>query len=311
MDSPIVIADRFKLIRRLKPHVPSCIHLAEDLTTNTQVILKLEPNTTQSPRLVHEYRLLRRLEGNLGVPAVLWLGGTETHNVLVMELLGPSLQELYRYCERRLSLKAVLLLAEQMISRLELCHNYDYVHRAVKPGHFLIGRNTSAHLVYLIGMETSKRYRDPVTQLHIPYSEGHNTHCEARFASINRLMGIQPSRRDDMESLGYVLLYFLCGGLPWDHSIAQDPRNASQVVLDMKTNTSTETLCRTAPREFALYLNYCRALRFDMQPDYKYLKSLFRTLFERENYIEDYLYDWTVFNYVCSMQNSKRKKDQL
>lgn len=299
--STTLLANRFKLLRRLKPHVLLPIYLAEDQEDMKSVVVKLEDKNCRHQRLLHEYKLLLKLQGGAGIPEIKWFGGTKEHNVLVTELLGPSLQDLYLYCGRRFSLKTVLLLADQMISRIELCHSSDYLHRSIKPGHFLIGRESSAHLVYLIGLDDSKRYCDSSDQqTHIPYSEGHKSICEARFSSINRLMGIQPSRRDDLESLGYLFVYFLCGGLPWDFRISQDPRNASQIALDAKTNTSTEELCRTAPREFSQYLNYCRGLRFDMKPDYEHVRRMFRGAFERENYREDFLYDWTVFNYVSS-----------
>ena len=309
--SPTLLADRFKLLRRLKPHMSLPIYLAEDQEDLKEVVIKLEAKNCRHQRLLHEYKQLTRLQGSPGVPTVKWFGGTEGHNVLVTELLGPSLQELYLYCGRRFSLKTVLLLAEQMIARVELCHAFDYVHRAIKPGHFLIGRDTSAHLVYLIGLDDCKRYRESATQTHISYSEGHKSICEARFSSINRLMGIQPSRRDDLESLGYLFVFFLCSGLPWDQRMSQNPRNASQIALETKTNTPTEELCRTTPREFALYLNYCRGLRFDMQPDYAYLRRMFREVFERENYREDFLYDWTVFNYVRGRQNRRKERERL
>ena len=132
-----------------------------------------------------------------------------------MELLGHSLEDLFQYCGRKLTLKSVCMVADQMISRLESMHNNNFIHRDMKPDNFLMGLKNKAGVVYLIDFGLSKRYRDPKTGQHIPYRDGKSLTGTARYASVNTHIGIEQSRRDDLESIGYILLYLLKGNLPW------------------------------------------------------------------------------------------------
>ncbi|KAJ1719750.1 serine/threonine protein kinase [Coemansia biformis] len=156
-----------------------------------------------------------------------------------------------------------------------------------------IGRR--ANLVHVIDFGLAKKYRDPRTHLHIPYRENKNLTGTARYASINTHIGIEQSRRDDLESLGYVLMYFLRGSLPWQGLKAATKKQKYDRIMEKKMTTSTEELCRGFPNEFAIYLNYTRSLRFDDKPDYTYLKRLFRDLFIRSDFKYDYIFDWTTF----------------
>ena len=101
-----------------------------------------------------------------------------------------------------------------------------------------------------------------------------------------------------MESLGYVMLYFCRGSLPWQGLKAATKKQKYDRIMEKKMTTPTEVLCRGFPNEFAIYLNYTRSLRFDDKPDYSYLRKIFRDLFVREGFQYDYVFDWTVYKYV-------------
>lgn len=212
---------------------------------------------------------------------------------MVIDLLGPSLEDLLNLCNRRFTLKTVLMLADQMITRVEYIHAKNFLHRDIKPDNFLIGLNRRISTVYIIDYGLTKKYRDPKTQQHIPYREGKSLTGTARYTSINTHLGIEQSRRDDLEGLAYVFLYFLRGSLPWQGLPAQSKKEKYEKIMERKISTPVDTLCRGFPQEFASYLNYCRNLRFEDRPDYLYLKRMFKDLLLRENYTNDLIFDWT------------------
>ena len=216
-------------------------------------------------------------------------------NILVMDLLGPSLEDLFNFCSRKFSIKTVLMLADQLIARTENLHAKCFIHRDIKPDNFLMGLGKRANQVYMIDFGLAKKYRDSRTHQHIPYREHKNLTGTARYASLNTHLGIEQSRRDDMESMGYVLLPPLL--LPWQGLKAKTKREKYDKISDKKYSTPIEVLCKGFPSEFATYLNYCRSLRFDEKPDYAYCRKLFRDLFVREGYIYDYVFDWTVLKH--------------
>ena len=136
--------------------------------------------------------------------------------------------------------------------------------------------------MHVIDFGLAKKYRDPKTHIHIPYRENKNLTGTARYASINTHLGIEQSRRDDMESLGYVMMYFLRGNLPWQGLKAATKRHKYEKISEKKMSTPIEILCKGYPMEFVTYFQYCRSLRFDDKPDYSYLRKMFRDLFARE-----------------------------
>ncbi|KAF7147614.1 hypothetical protein RHSIM_Rhsim03G0231400 [Rhododendron simsii] len=255
---------------------------------------------TKHPQLLYESKLYRILQGGTGIPNVRWFGMEGDYNVLVMDLLGPSLEDLFNFCSRKLSLKTVLMLADQMINRVEFVHSKSFLHRDIKPDNFLMGLGRRANQVYIIDFGLAKKYRDTTTHQHIPYRENKNLTGTARYASMNTHLGIEQSRRDDLESLGYVLMYFLRGSLPWQGLKAGNKKQKYEKISERKVSTSIEALCRGYPTEFASYFHYCRSLRFDDKPDYAYLKRIFRDLFIREGFQFDYVFDWTILKYQQS-----------
>jgi casein kinase I family protein HRR25 len=180
------------------------------------------------------------------------------------------------------------------LDRIEYVHSRSYIHRDIKPDNFLMGVGKRAHQVNIIDFGLAKKYRDPRSLLHIPYRENKNLTGTARYTSINTHLGVEQSRRDDLESLGYVFMYFLRGSLPWQGLKAATKKQKYDRIMEKKMTTSTEFLCLGFPKEFAIYLNYSRSLRFDDKPDYPYLRKLFRELYVREGYSYDYVFDWSI-----------------
>jgi serine/threonine protein kinase len=207
-----------------------------------------------------------------------WFGVEGDYNAMVMDLLGPSLEDLYTYCKRKLSMKTVVQLGQQMVQRIEFLHNNHFIHRDMKPDNFLVGIQKKQHMVYMIDFGLAKRYRDPKTGEHIPYRDNKSLTGTARYASVNTHLGIEQSRRDDLESIGYILIYFLKGTLPWQGLQAKHKNEKYDKIKEKKIQTTVEALTRGLPEEFSKYLNYCRNLKFEEKPDYNYLRSLFKDL---------------------------------
>ncbi|KAL2327223.1 hypothetical protein Fmac_020650 [Flemingia macrophylla] len=294
------VGNKFRLGRKIGSGSFGEIYLGTNIQTNEEVAIKLESVKTKHPQLLYESKLYRVLQGGTGIPDVRWFGVEGDYNVLVMDLLGPSLEDLFNFCSRKLSLKTVLMLADQMLNRVEFVHTKSFLHRDIKPDNFLMGLGRRANQVYCIDFGLAKKYRDSSTHQHIPYRENKNLTGTARYASMNTHLGIEQSRRDDLESLGFVLMYFLRGSLPWQGLKAGTKKQKYDRISEKKVSTSIEALCRGYPTEFASYFHYCRSLRFDDRPDYAYLKRIFRDLFIREGFQFDYVFDWTILKYQQS-----------
>lgn len=201
-----------------------------------------------------------------------------------MDLLGPSLEDLFNHCGRIFSARTVLLIGEQIISRIEYMHSKHFIHRDIKPDNFLIGRKKKSKTVHVIDFGLSKRFRHPVTRMHMPYREGKNLTGTPRYASVNNHLGVEQSRRDDMESIGYVLVYFSRGALPWQGLKAHTKRQKYQKIMDKKMAVNISSLCKDVPLELKRFLEYSRSLRFEDKPNYPYLRGLFREGLESGNY---------------------------
>ncbi len=225
-------------------------------------------------------------------PRAFWFGEEGGYSILVMELMGRSLEDLFQSCKRKFSLKTVLMLTEQIVHGLEQLHSKHFIHRDIKPENFMMGLGTKANMVHVIDFGLSKRFRDPVTGLHIPYRDHKNFTGTARYASINTHFGIEQSRRDDLESVGHLLVYFLKGALPWQNLQAANKKEKYEKIRQKKVMVPSDKLCKDLPFEFQVYLNYCRTMKFNERPDYVYIQRLFKDLFIRKGYLSDFVFDW-------------------
>ena len=302
------------------------IHLAYDVNMKALRAIKFEMANHKNPQLKHEYSVLEQLnkqefnnndnkqqnistDSFTGVPRVYYFDRLEhKYNFMVMEFLGPSLGDLFQLKERNFGMETVLMLAIQILTRIEYIHEKGFLHRDIKPENFVVGLNEKSNLVYLIDYGLSKRYKDKNSGQHIPYRENKQLVGTVRYASINAHLGIEQSRRDDLEGIGYVLVYFYLGRLPWQNKTDKG-KPLTQKITEKKLTTPPELLCKKMPREFSYYFHYCKNLKFEDRPDYNSLKSMFAELLSSRmkiHNLKELVYDW--FDEENTYRERKKKE---
>ena len=187
------------------------------------------------------------------------------------------------------------MIGEQLVTRLEFIHSKNYLHRDIKPDNFLVGRGHKNNIIYAIDFGLAKKYKDPKTGLHIPYRDGKNLTGTARYASTNTHLGMEQSRRDDIEALGYMLLYFFFFTLPWQGMVLKDPKRKYDKIKQLKYDIKLDVLCEGQPVELAKFIQYARDMKFEDKPDYNYLRWLLRKAAEKNGLqFDSSKFDWIV-----------------
>ena len=324
-----LIAENFVILHLIGQGAFGQIYISYNMRDNVAVSIKKEIKKPQKvPQLKTEskiYQSLLKINADdisgiktftqdevQGVPKFYGAGELSDSYYLIMDFLGPNLLQLFEYCGmHKFTISTVCLIALQMLNRIENLHKHNYIHRDIKPENFLIGMQEKANIIHLIDFGLSKRFKNPKTHQHIPYREDRTLTGTARYVSINTHLGIEQSRRDDLESIGYVLVYFLKGVLPW-----QGLKNGNRYtrIMEKKLQIPTEILCYGLPEELIFYLNYCKSLRFEDRPDYDYLRGLFIKLLGTCNLIygltkEMLKFDWCFedpANSIWQIYNKKK-----
>eukprot|EP01121_Diplochlamys_sp_Union-15-3_P009010 TRINITY_DN2431_c0_g1_i1.p1 TRINITY_DN2431_c0_g1~~TRINITY_DN2431_c0_g1_i1.p1 ORF type:complete len:336 (-),score=35.70 TRINITY_DN2431_c0_g1_i1:136-1143(-) len=294
----IIVGNKYRIEKKLGAGSFGDIYLGVNKANNDEkVAIKLEVAKSKHEQLKHEcqlYHTVNKYKDSVGIPSTQWLGTEGDYNVMIMDVLGPSLEDLFNYCDRRFSIKTVIMLADQMIRRVEYVHSKKLLHRDIKPDNFLMGVGTTKNQCLIIDFGLAKKYYLPKSNTHIPYRENKQLTGTARYASINTHLGFEQSRRDDLESLGYVFMYFVRGSLPWQGLKANSKSQKYSRITSKKILTPISELTKGYPKPFALYLHYCRSLKFQDAPDYEYLRQIFRNYFLSQGWVYDFRWDWTI-----------------
>ncbi|AAS53411.1 AFR040Wp [Eremothecium gossypii ATCC 10895] len=297
-DDTTIVGLHFKIGKKIGEGSFGVLFEGTNMINGVPVAIKFEPRKTEAPQLKDEYRTYKILAGTSGVPQAYYFGQEGLHNILVIDLLGPSLEDLFDWCGRRFSVKTVVQVAVQMITLIEDLHAHDLIYRDIKPDNFLIGRpdQPDANKVHLIDFGMAKLYRDPKTKQHIPYREKKSLSGTARYMSINTHLGREQSRRDDMEALGHVFFYFLRGQLPWQGLKAPNNKQKYEKIGEKKRSTNVYDLSQGLPVQFGRYLEIVRNLGFEETPDYDGYRKLLLSTLEELGLEYDGEYDWMKLN---------------
>ncbi|GMM31365.1 hypothetical protein DAMA08_041100 [Martiniozyma asiatica (nom. inval.)] len=326
MDKPAknrnIIASHYQIAQKIGEGSFGIIFKGYDLLRSNQpVAIKFESRKSDAPQLKDEFRAYKILNSALnkhlknprdnnhyisteGIPKVYYFGQEGYYNILIIQLLGPSLEDLFEWCGRKFSLGTVAAIAIQMIERLQFLHENNLIYRDIKPDNFLIGPNGDDNTVYMVDYGMVKQYRDPVTHQHIPYRERKSLSGTARYMSINTHLGREQSRRDDLESLGHVFVYFLKGELPWQGMKAPTNKLKYEKIGERKIHIGVDELCKGLPNQVAEYMSLVRGLKFDEEPDYERYIELWKSVGVGE-------YDWTKLNNGEGWSWGKNKKINL
>jgi len=261
----MLIANKYKVIERLGSGSFGNIYKATNIRTKEQVALKMESLTTDTKLLKNETKIYQYLNGIEGIPRVLWFGVYEKNYYMAITLLGDSLNALRQKSSNPFSLECTIFLTIKMLNIIESIHSKGLIHRDIKPDNFLFDIDGKYETLYLIDFGFCKKYTlyDGIT--HIPLRQGRSLIGTPNFVSINVHDGLEPSRRDDLESLAYIMLHLSRETLEWTKMTNNDNIKREKMIIMTDENT---------PKVIREFFTYCRSLKFDETPDYDHIRKL-------------------------------------
>ena len=302
-----ILFKKYLIINKLDEGSFGSIYLAKNIKTNQKVAIKVENRRQYKPLLEREAYILFYLKGP-GLPEIISFGKTNYYFILVQTLLGPSLSSLLDNYNISFTIKDICMLSIQMLERLEYIHSKDYIHRDIKPQNFLIGLKDPS-MLYIIDFGLSKKYRSKKGK-HIKFSITNNIIGTPRYCSVNALRGAEQSRKDDLESLFYVILFFFKGNVPWQNLKIKSRNERFNKINEIKKKINYKILCKDLPNEFYEFGNYIKHLNFEDNPDYNYMKKLFYLILSNLSFENDDKFSWIKSSiFINSKSNSHSHKN--
>ena len=314
-----IILKKYKIIKRIGKGSFGSVYLGKNINKNDYVAIKLESKNQNDTILERETYILYTLKG-FGIPEVISYGQNNKYNILIQELLGKSIDKIFFEKKRKFSMKDCCMIGIQILDRLEYIHSKSIIHRDIKADNFLVGLKKNS-IIYIIDFGLAKQYRSRKTGKHVKYTINKKWSGTSRFASANTLRGVEPSRRDDLESFCYLLLYLMKGSLPWDQINEESEINEILIIYKMKQYMTPEMLFRDLPLQMIQFYKYCKNLEFEQKPDYNFLRGLLLTILNYNGEQNDLHFSWiikinlnkckNVFAINKSKSKSKEKEKNL
>ena len=290
-----LIFKKYSVSKKITTGAFSEIYSGINIINKEKVAIKIEKRNLMNKYLESECYTLFSLN-NIGIPKVLSFGHNKEYNILVMPLLGKSLLDIFISNNSNYEFKDICLIGIQVIERIQWVHSRSIIHRDIKPDNFLIGLN-DPYLIYLIDFGLSKKYKSTKTGKHIQISELKKFTGSIMFASANSLKLLEQSRRDDLESIGYMIIYLMQGNLPWQKIRVVNKKESYLKVARIKRYFTPEKLCKDLPKEITEYMRYVKNLKFEEEPNYAYLRNLFVQMMEKQGFEGGtYFFSWVNLN---------------
>ena len=242
------------------------IYAGTFLPTNEEVAIKIQKNN-EYLYVLNEILIYQKFNGLEGIPKIYWSGKYNNNDTIIMQVLGQSLQKYFYTRNKKLNLWEIKSIGIQALNILEFVHNNGIVHGDIKPSSFYFGLNENFK-IYLADFGFAFEFKDCLTGIHIPFNINAGSFGDPKFCSKNFLRGCRKSRRDDIESLGYILVYLIKGFLPWESS--NDAINIRQIKLSISLND----LCFGLSFNLWEFIAYSWNLKFHEKPNYNYLRDL-------------------------------------
>ena len=285
-----LIFRKYRLIKKIGEGSFGRVYLGINEKTMEPVAIKLEPKSNSIHFLKSEALYLFMLK-SVGIPKLKAYGTNKGYNILIETLLGESLSQKLKKYNNKLPLKDSLMIAIQVIERLEYLHSKYLIHRDIKPANLLVGYD-DPYIIYLIDYGLCKKYRSSRTGKHVKFKNTKYYNGTSTYASLNALKGNEVSRRDDFESAAYMLIYLMKGALPWELIKGKTKCDRFRKIYEMKLLCDPEELCKDLPKEIMLFLLYSKSLDFEQEPDYKYCYSLFNNALIKNGFSNDLIFSW-------------------
>jgi serine/threonine protein kinase len=290
---------KYKVIKLIAEGSFGSIYEGIDIKTKNRVAIKLEERLKYNFLEMEAYNLFT-LKG-YGIIEVLSFGRNQKYNIMVQPLLGDSLYKLYLKCKKKFTLKDICLIGLQCLDRIEWIHKKNIIHRDIKPDNFLIGLK-DPRIIYLIDFGQSKKYRSGRTFKHIQFRLIKKLIGTPRYASVNALEGFELSRRDDLESFCYMIIFFLIKKLPWQGIKAQTHAKRNNKICESKEDFNIDEHKDLIPSEFIKIFKYVKRLKFNEEPNYNMIRNAFKKILNDNNYKEDGNFSWIKDKNVLSLK---------
>ena len=298
-----LIFSKYKLIKKLGEGSFGKVYKAE--YNSKYYAIKFEIREGGQDLLKNEATIMSYLKGNPHIPKAYSYGFSGNYNIFVLQLLAKSLEDIFNE-RQKFSLKTGAMLAYQMIEVLKYIHSKHIIHRDIKPDNFVLGSDEFNAYLYLVDFGLAKKYRSSKTLKQNPYMKKKKLTGTARYASIHAMEEMEQSRRDDLEAVSYVIMYFIRGNLPWQGLKLKSNEDRYQKILEKKKEISTEELCSEYPKVFYEFVKYAKGLKYSEEPKYDELKKNFVDwVVNQKKEKFDYIYDWT------TQEDIKKRKEEI